>query len=332
MSSRDLTSDIAEAAATWWVRRQSSDGFDPVAFQAWLEADPRHAEAWTRAGSMLASFDDYQSAPELLALRAQVLTRAHRHGRRRWQSKVSRRGLLAAGAGFAAALVAAPAAYVGLRHHRETYATGIGEQRTLTLSDGSRVALDANSHFTTDFSYGRRRIDLVRGRAHFDVAKDPTRPFAVHADGYVVTALGTAFSVETGRDKLSVSLFEGRVSLGAAPGSSSSHAPIEMTPLQQVVIVKARPDDWQMAAFEPERESGWRVGRLFFDHERLGDVAERMNDYSRTRITVEGAAADLPVSGVFAAGETAAFIDAVKTYYPVEAQVTAKGVTLRARS
>lgn len=332
MASSDLPPEIAEAAATWQVRRQSGDGFDAVAFQAWLEADPRHAEAWARAGSMLDSFDDYQSAPELLSLRAQVLNRAYRHGRRRWQSQVSRRGLLVAGAGLAAAIVAAPVAYFWLKPNRETYATGIGEQRTLTLADGSRVTLDANALFTAELSHGRRRIDLVHGRAHFDVAKDPKRPFSVTAHGFVVTALGTAFSVDAGRDKLVVSLFEGRVSLGAAPGSSSSRAPIEMKPLQQVVINGADPDDWRMTAFAPDREAGWRIGRLFFDHERLGDVAARMNDYSRTRITVEGPAADLPVSGVFAAGETAAFIEAVKTYYPIGAQVTPQGVTLRARS
>ena len=332
MALDDPTPDMAEAAATWWVRRQGGDGFDPVAFQAWLDADPRHAEAWRRAGSMLDSFDDYQSAPELLSLRAHVLNRAYRHGRRRWQSQVSRRGLLVAGAGVAAAIVAAPVAYFWLKPDRETYATGIGEQRTLTLSDGSRVTLDANSLFTTAFSHGRRRIDLVRGRAHFDVAKDPKRPFSVTAEGFVVTALGTAFSVDAGHDKLVVSLFEGRVSLGVAPGSPPGRAPVEMTPLQRVVIAKAAPDDWRMAAFAPERESGWRVGRLFFDHERLGDVAARLNDYSRPKITVEGPAADLPVSGVFAAGETAAFVEAVKTYYPVEAQVTPQGVTLRARS
>lgn len=331
MASSDLTSDIAEAAATWWMRRQSGEGFDPAAFQAWLEADPRHAEAWTRAGSMLDSFDDYQSAPELLALRAQVLTRAHRHGRRRWQSGVSRRGLLAACVGLAAAIVVAPLALIWLKPRQETYSTGVGEQRTLTLSDGSRVTLDANSLLTTAFSYGRRRIDLVHGRAHFEVAKDPRRPFTVTAQGYVVTALGTAFSVDAAHDRLSVSLFEGRVSLGPVPGSSIDRDAIEMKPLQQVVIARARPDDWQVTAFVPDRESGWRVGRLFFDHERLGDVAERMNDYSRTKIRVEGPAADLPVSGVFAAGETAAFIDAVKTYYPVKAQVTSEGVTLRTR-
>ena len=75
------------------------------------------------------------------------------------------------------------------------FATGIGQQASYQLEDGSTINLNTNTEVEIDFSKDRRRIHLLKGEAHFDVAKNPQRPFVVYAGEGMVWAVGTAFNV-----------------------------------------------------------------------------------------------------------------------------------------
>ena len=75
------------------------------------------------------------------------------------------------------------------------FETDIGQQASYQLSDGTRITLNTNSELKVDYSQDRRRIYLLRGEAHFDVAKNPQRPFVVYAGEGMVWAVGTAFNV-----------------------------------------------------------------------------------------------------------------------------------------
>ncbi len=318
--------EVLEAAALWWQRLRGHEPYDTAAFEAWLAADPHHGEALERIKAGWDSFDDYQTSPELLSLRTAALNRVYRTGRRRWGS-IDRRALLAGCAAGIAAAIAVPLALVWRGRDQRTVTTAIGEQRALTLPDSSRVTLDANSQLKIGFDRDLRLIDLVRGRAHFEVAKDPSRPFKVRALDSVVTAIGTAFTVELREQKVQVILFEGRITLadGARPQVVE-----EIRPLEQVTLrVAARPVVEQV---DPRRALAWRDGKLFFDDEPLSEAVARMNDYSDTKITVEGPASNLRVSGMFIAGQTGAFVEALEAYYPVRARYTAEGVTIKSRS
>src|SRR3546814_18739257 len=76
------------------------------------------------------------------------------------------------------------------------YQTEVGERRVALLDDQSRLSLDADSLVEVDMSDRQRELTLVRGRAKFDVAKDPLRTFTVVAGDKMVVATGTSFSVE----------------------------------------------------------------------------------------------------------------------------------------
>lgn len=94
------------------------------------------------------------------------------------------------------------------------YASAIGEQRNITLPDGSSVYLNTNSQVKVDYGEGYRNIQLLQGEAHFDVVKQKQRPFRVYAGRGRVQAVGTAFTVFI-RDnsKVDVAVTEGTVSL-----------------------------------------------------------------------------------------------------------------------
>ncbi len=84
----------------------------------------------------------------------------------------------------------------------------------LDLPDGSHVRLFAQSQirYVKDFADNARDIELV-GKAYFDVASDPKRPFSVLANGTKTTALGTSFTINTKlkHQTVTVALHTGKV-------------------------------------------------------------------------------------------------------------------------
>ena len=105
---------------------------------------------------------------------------------------------------------------------RNTYATGIGEQRSLALADGSTIELNTHSKIRVRFTADRRTIDLVEGQALFHVAKDKTRPFIVQSDGTKVRAVGTEFDVYRRMTGTTVTVIEGRVAVLPPPSTLDS--------------------------------------------------------------------------------------------------------------
>ena len=94
------------------------------------------------------------------------------------------------------------------------FATAIGQQRTVTLSDGSVVFLNTNSQIRVDYQPGYRNILLLQGEAHFDVSRQPDRPFQVYAGRGRVQALGTAFTIYYREsDDVDITVTEGKVAL-----------------------------------------------------------------------------------------------------------------------
>src|SRR5690606_26427505 len=90
-------------------------------------------------------------------------------------------------------------------------ATGIGEQRYLTLEDGSRVTLNTATRIVVRVEPEQRLIELDHGEALFEVAKNPNRPFVVVAADKQVRALGTSFVVRRESSQVAVTLVEGKV-------------------------------------------------------------------------------------------------------------------------
>lgn len=326
-SAQSPSKETLAIAAEWLVRRRSGDEFDTNAFEAWLDADPQNLEAWARVKSVWESFDEYPTAPQLLELRTNVLRRAYLK-ERRWRPNMKRRALIMGGG--AAVAAATVAGVVMLRPQTQSFSTGMGELRTIALPDTSLVTLDANSHLEIRFDRGLRRLELTRGRAHFDVAHDASRPFQVLAFERYVTALGTDFTVEVRQDRLTVALFTGSVTVGddvsAKAGGTRLLAPL------QALVIEGHGSGGRLSTLDAQRDLAWRDGRLIFNDEPLAAAAARMNDYSAKKIAVDPAVAGLRVTAMFMAGQTDAFVNAIEAYYPVRAETSGNGITLKARS
>jgi ferric-dicitrate binding protein FerR (iron transport regulator) len=128
------------------------------------------------------------------------------------------------------------------------YATGIGEQRTIALSDGSFVELNARSRLYVRLTDRRQRdVTLLEGQALFRVAKDAQRPFVVRAGDAQVRAVGTEFDVYKKQSETVVTVVEGRVetydeSSRAGGGAIMLSAGEQLTVLPHTVTKPTRAD------------------------------------------------------------------------------------------
>lgn len=324
MQSAQSPKSLYEQASAWVIRLNGEPSdVDLEKFALWRAQSPRHAQAYEEASLAWTAVGENSAAPRLLAMRREALERTGRYTRR-W----NRRGL-------AAGLVALLVVPLGILYVASTRAppeqqfeTGRGEQRVIVLADGSRMSLDAMTRVKVIYGHDERRITLTAGRANFEVARDLARPMNVHAGPRTVTALGTVFTVERETHDVVVTLMEGRV---AVTSGNRARALIELKPRQQLRI----DDDGAITmreGLDPVLAMAWREGKLIFDNQPLALVVATMNNYVTTPIVVEGRAAELRVSGVFKAGDTPAFVEAMESLFPVEALRHPHAITLQMKN
>lgn len=313
---------LEEQAAAWVVRLHGEpSAADLERLAQWRAQSAEHETAFDAALAAWVSLDDHAAAAPILAMRRDALERAHRR-RRRWRPE-------RIAAVIVLALVAPLLVWLAMRSPApESYRTALGEQRVIVLPDGTRMSLDARSQVAVSFSRDLRAIDLIAGRANFEVTKDVTRPLKVTAGERSVVALGTVFTVEREPRDLVVTLLEGRVAVSAG---RANETPIELAPRQELTLGDAG-DVNLRTDIDPELALAWREGKLIFDNEPLAKVVARMNNYVSLPISVAPDIANLPISGVFKAGDTAAFIGAVKTYFDIEDTRTEHGIHLKSGS
>lgn len=312
---------LHEQAAAWVVRLNAEpSAADLEKFELWREQSPLHARAYDDASSAWASVGEHSTSPKLLAMRRDALERARRTTRR-WD----RRGIAAAVAAFILVPLAALYIYRAQVPLEQEFETARGEQRVIVLADGSRMSLDALTRVQVLYKHDERRITLSSGRANFEVARDLSRPMNVNAGPRTVTALGTVFTVERQPHDVVVTLVEGRV---AVTSGDRSRSPIEMHARQQLLMR----DSGEIAlrdGLDPVQALAWREGKLIFDNAPLTDVVARMNNYIPTPMVAEGKARDLRISGVFKAGDTRAFVEAMESLFPLAASRRQDAITLQ---
>lgn len=339
----DMPLGYEEQAAEWcWrIADRALTEHEQAQFDAWIRADPRHQQVFDEMVAVWKGTDTIAEMPGFLSLRARALTTMEA-ARDRDEPSIYGRGRWLRSLAVAAALILTVCgSFWFFSSGADIYETGVGERRVVRLEDGSRISLDASSRVTVAYSDDRRALRLERGRAKFDVAKEPLRPFTVTAGNQAVVATGTAFSVELLRGQMRVLLYEGQVAVVAQPGvgravttkvvkPAGQHAPAteQLVPGQEL-ISSLSSGAVRIVPAKMDRSLSWEDGRLDFVDEPLVRAVERMNRYTDTPIIVgDVAAGRLLVNGVFDAGDTQSFIRGITALFPISARYQDKHVTL----
>jgi transmembrane sensor len=310
---------VRHEAAAWFARLRADDVSEREReqFQRWLADDDDHRLAYERLEALWSGLGAHAGRPEIgTALRESQLLQKRAAAATHRPRQRHALAWLAAAALLVMVLAGGWFAWHSRQANVRTYATGVGERRTLLLEDGSRVTMDTDTQLSSSFSAGARRLTLERGRAFFHVAKDPRRPFLVATRSGVVRAVGTQFDVYEHDDVVEVTLVEGRVEVTPENGDRDSHAPpTTMTAGQQLLMGKAYATPLVTTA-HTRAALAWLSGKLVFDDTPLPAAVEQFNRYSATRIVIgDGAVAKLRVSGVFRDDDGQAFVDALSGSY-----------------
>ncbi|MEO1168737.1 MAG: FecR domain-containing protein [Pseudomonadota bacterium] len=334
--------DRDEAAAGWCVRLAEGplEVDEQTNFDAWVAEADNHT-ALKEAIAVWTGTETAMREPEGIAIRAEALEAFRYASRRRWARRAVRHWRVPMGIA-ALLIIAVITSLLFLSDPVETYETGIGERQVAVLDDGSSVSLDAATQVEVQLGDERREVRLLAGRAKFDVAPDPLRPFSVVAGDKIVVATGTAFSVELIGEELRVVVYEGAVDVleqgagaEAEPVSidaQDGRAPARALRPGQQLVASIDPGEVDVAAISPadmQRSLSWEAGQLSFDNEPLAAAAERMNRYADTRLVIADAATgDLRVNGVFDAGDTAAFVEGMSVIHGLRTRREEGRVTL----
>ncbi len=322
---------VHEAAARWHERLTGERGSEETraAFVRWRDASPQHQEAYARVVDAWNRAQGLADDPAILSLRHEAafrLTRQHSRARR-WLAV----------AAACVAVVALSISLTGDWDNRQTqphsasldsvprtYRTATGERLAFTLEDGSRITLNTDTQLTAAFSAGERKIQLIRGQALFEVAKDAQRPFVVEASGQRFVAVGTAFDVWVRDAGVQLTMVEGvvKVERSAEAGSEpiveekSSRDALLLTAGEQLSLQAGLQ---RIHKTDADQVTSWRTGQVIFDNTRLGEAIAELNRYSDRKIELaDESLADLKLSGAFVTGRTNVFVEAVTTYFPVE--------------
>lgn len=304
--------EFAEAAA--WVARlhgpnrtlQAEQGF-----RRWLASKPAHSAAFE---AMTAAWEMTGKLPQTPFPRLS-----------RWQRAGYREGFIRSA--IAVAGIAALALSVMFYAQRMGgIATHVGEQRTSTLEDGTRVTLNTATRIIVNYDEKLRVVELKNGEALFEVAKVPERPFVVRAGNRSITALGTSFVVRYDPNRTAVTLVDGKVNITPA-ADEKSVLMTSLAPGQRLTFSSSKPPKLD----EPpiEKVIAWRRGLLDFESTRLSEAIEEMNRYSTIKLALESPqAASIPITGVFRAGDAPSFAAALTRAYPLQVVGTRKEIRL----
>ncbi|QTD57465.1 FecR family protein [Parasphingorhabdus cellanae] len=329
-----------EQAAIWCLRlaEDSLSDEERQTFDNWY-AEPLNARAFREALVIWQSADEAAERPELIHIRSQALQSLRHANSRRWARGILDHWRWPAGL-VAAMLIAILTGVMLFYTPTQIYETGTGERQVIALEDGSKLSLDALTSVEARMTDDGRELRLLTGRAKFDVAKDSLRPFSVAAGNKIVVATGTSFSVELLSEQARVVLYEGSVEILDQVDGTAKARPIAInkTRLQSdnilvpgsELVAPLSSSTADIAPIDVERSLSWEAGQISFDNERLSSAVERINRYSdQTLIVGDQSAANIRLNGVFTAGDTEAFVEAVTALHDVKAVRETGRLTLK---
>ncbi len=353
-----IRDQIAAEADEWLLKLQAAEPSQAhsEAFTDWLMQSPAHIEAYlavSRAWHVLEMPNQHQWSPQALIaaakgevesgnvipLRGMDRSRAFTEerptrpapSRLRWSARVAAAGLVAA---------AAVLLFQGYWPSADDIKTSVGEQRSVTLADGSVVFLNTNSKLRLRWTNSERRIDLLRGEARFQVAKNAARPFVVATQEATVRAVGTVFNVRTGEAITQIAVLEGRVEVNAIPRvqkesddpmPDTGRSAAQMTP--DLLLAAGQRAAVTRRGVEPnvgppiERVAAWTQRRLVFRGEPLSAVVAEFNRYRLQALMVDDPSlAEIRINGVFDLDDPASLVAYLRNFEAVRVEQRGDGI------
>lgn len=325
---RERRRELREEAAAWMSRVDA--GLAPEERQrleAWLARDRGHLEVFMELAVLWDQMSVLTELADLFPLENYVPGKGKARKSRGWLPG------LAAAAVLLVSLALVLSLYDRPEQPSSSYSTAVGEQRSITLPDGSVALLNTDSQLVIDFTASARNLELIQGEALFTVTHDADMPFRVRAGDRVVEAVGTAFSVQRNRaiGNIEIIVSEGEVRVGRRSAPSSIPAAPETRPpvaeadllLSAGHFISMNEGENELLPEEIPPEDievrlSWQHGMLLFQNEPLEEVLQEVARYTSTTIEADESLRDLRVEGYFRVGDIDGLLMAMQNNFQVE--------------
>ncbi len=312
---RHGNADEIDAAAQDWFLRQGAGNLsseEHARFKAWRDADPRHRAAYEELGSLWSDIGPLEPAFAPRGRERRLETSPQPRPRRPWWQT----GSIVTGLAAACLLlfVFGPATSRLPARLLADHSTATGEQRMVSLPDGSIAWLNTDTAIDIAYSGERRRVKLLQGEALFEVQKDAARPFDVVAADGRTTAVGTAFAVKEADGGATVTVTEGIVRVRSPDGTSAS-IPSErdaMVEAGQQVRYRRGEAPGPVRTLDADESTAWRHGSIVIRGRPLAEALAEIGRYHRGRIVLMGTrSSDSAVTARVALADLDGGIDAI---------------------
>lgn len=349
---RDPAAQPPAQGAAYWLATLSDESCTDAErqqFSAWLRASTRNVEEFLRLSTLTRTLSRHgevwpDRSVESLIAEAQASSNIATLELRRTDREPTRmRRVLPWLMAASIAIVAIGGTFFASGGRWQSwsdrsYQTAVGEQRSITLEDGSVVELNTRSSLRTRFSRTLRAVELVDGEAIFRVSKDAQRPFRVRTGATDIVAVGTAFNVNADKARTIVTVLEGRVRVdsrvsvpaGRAAAGGAQSEPILLDIGEQLIVTVAQPAV-RLSLPDTDKVTSWTQRRLIFDDTSIADAAAEFARYSPRQIRiVDTAIAARKVTGVFDAADPASLIEFLRADATVAVIADGDGWVVRA--
>lgn len=333
MKSYDQSDTSDQMAAAWMLRHDRGlSAPEQDAFSQWLAADPAHRAAWAEhrwAWEEMDRLVGLQTSvaavpdPDLLAPRAHY-----------WNPAIVLRWAAPA---LALAAVLVVALLLGVTRpdtgpSESVVPRGLALIEQRTLSDGSVVALNRGAEVWEYFSATERRLRLTRGEAHFEVARDATRPFVVEAGDVTVRAVGTAFNVRLDSASVEVLVTSGLVGVQRTAPTVHDHLTdaLQLKAGERTIVSLApaapAPQVAVVAPAEIEAKLAWQPRLLDFTAASLGEIVAEFNRRNPVRLIMADAdLAAMSLSASFRSDNVEGFVRLMEANFGLHAEWRSDG-------
>jgi transmembrane sensor len=189
--------------------------------------------------------------------------------------------------------------------------TGVGEQRSVRLDDGSQLKLNTDTAVDIRYDGQWRALELLKGEILVQTASDALpRPFIVHTGQGSVRALGTRFIVRCDDDVTRVCVLQHAVQVRSA----HTMAAVRVEAGQQLQFSTEKIGNVTPLAAMAD---AWSREMLIVDDWRLADVVSELQRYRPGYLGCDEAVGGLRLSGAFHLGDIDIVLENLTTTLPV---------------
>lgn len=218
----------------------------------------------------------------------------------------------------------------------DTYQTGFAKTKKITLPDGSKVTLNANSELKLSAAWNEKgdRQVWLEGEAYFEVEKKLAthQKFIVHTKDIDVEVLGTRFNVNTRHEKAIVSLEEGKIKLSLKGETKAilkekyKEGVIEMQPGEVVKL------DTAINLLSEENisfRSGWVRNEFHFNNTSLKEIGTLIKDtYGYTVVVEDESLMKRTISGDLRANNIKELVEVLQVAFKLKMTIENKTIKI----